>query len=143
LFLNEPSFTGEDPSRTEYRPLIWIHFGGAGGSYLENVTGISIDSVKGSLYSLDFHYDATHDVAGAFRLGRRLGAGFRKIQHFPINGVSGEIIESVEVTLRRDDAVNAYNFLKHGNLNSIKVSYSFRFKSKVVLLFGVIVFLLT
>lgn len=129
LFLNEPSFFGEGPSRTGYQPLFWIHFGGPGGSYLENVTGISIYSLKG-LYSLEFHYDATHDLAGAFRLGRCPGTDAWKIQHFPIDGASSEIIESVEVTLLRCDTENAYNFLKHGKLNSLKVSYSFLFKEQ-------------
>jgi hypothetical protein len=129
LFLSEPSFIGEDPSSTGYQPLFWIHFGGPVGSYLENVTGISIYSLKG-LYSLEFHYGATHDLAGAFRLGRCAGTDVWKIRHFPINGASGEIIESVEVTLLRCHTENAYNFLKHGKLNSFKVSYFFLFKKQ-------------
>ncbi|KAE9374035.1 hypothetical protein N431DRAFT_481358 [Stipitochalara longipes BDJ] len=121
LFLNEPSFTGEDPSITGYQPLVWIRFGGPNGSYLGNVTGISIYGEKG-LYSLEFHYDATHDLAGAFRLGRCAAIDVRNIRHFPIDGASGEIIESVEVALLRYNAEDAYNFLKHGKLNSFKIT---------------------
>lgn len=127
LFLNEASFTGEDSSSTGYRPLFWIHFGGPGGSYLENVTGISIYySLKG-LYSLEFHYDATYDLAGAFRLGRCASSDL-KIRHFPIDGAGGEIIESVKITLVRYNTGNAYKFLKPGILNSVKVSCSSLFK---------------
>jgi hypothetical protein len=127
LFLNEPSFTGEDPSSTGYQPLFWIHFGGPGGSYLENVTGISIYSAKG-LYSLEFHYDATHDLSGVFILGRCASIDVLEVHHLPTDGARGEIIESIEVTLLCYDAEHAYNFLKHGKLNAVKVSYSFFFK---------------
>ncbi|RFU28209.1 hypothetical protein B7463_g8130, partial [Scytalidium lignicola] len=121
LFLNEASFTGENPSSTGYRPLFWINFGGPGGSYLENVTGLSIYYSLYGLYSLEFHYDATHDLPGAFRLGRCTSTDL-KIRHFPIDGPSGEIIESVEATIVRYDRENAYDFLKHGILNSVKIT---------------------
>ncbi|TVY93033.1 hypothetical protein LAWI1_G004137 [Lachnellula willkommii] len=121
LFLNEASFTGENPSHTGYRPFFWVHFGGPGGSYLENVTGVSIYYGYQGLYSLEFHYDDTYDLAGTFRLGRCASTDL-KIRHFPIDGASGEIIESLEVTLVRYDAEKAFDFLKHGILNSVKIT---------------------
>jgi hypothetical protein len=130
LFLNEASFTGENPSSTRYRPLFWIHFGGPGGSHLENLTGVSLYYGSYVLYSLGFYCDATHDLDGAFRLGRSKSDNL-KIRYFPIDGAGGEIIESVEVTLVRDHAANtphAYNFLKHGALKPVKVSYSSLFR---------------
>jgi hypothetical protein len=122
LCLNEASFTGENPSDTGYQPLFWIHFGGPGGSYLKHVTGVSIYCPR-SLYSIEFHYDTTHDPVGAYKLGRRKAADASKILEFPIDGAAGELIEILEVTLWRCEARNAYSFLKHGKLNSVKVSY--------------------
>ena len=81
-----------------YRPVFWIHFGGPGDSYLESLTGVSIYYSRKGLYSLEFHYAATYDLTGAFRLGRCASTDL-KIRHFPIDGASGEIIDSIEVTL--------------------------------------------
>lgn len=142
LFLNEASFTGEYPSHTGYRPLFWTHFGGPGGGYLENVTGVSIYYSRKGLYSLEFHYDTTYDLAGTLRLGRCASTDL-KIRHFPIDGAGGEIIESVEVTLVRYDTEKAYGFLQHGIPSSVKVRYSSLLKRNVVVLVGVVVFVLT
>jgi hypothetical protein len=122
LCLNEASFTGGNPSDTGYQPLFWIRFGGPGGSYLKHVTGVSVYCPRG-LYSLEFHYDTTHDPAGAYKLGRCKATDVSKILEFPIDGAGGELIEILEVTLWRCEAENAYSFLKHGKLNSVKVSY--------------------
>jgi hypothetical protein len=132
LCLNEESFTGENPSSTGYQPLFWIHFGGPGGSYLDHVTGVSVDCL-GGLYSLEFHYDTTYGPAGAYKLGRCEGTDVSKILEFPIDGTGGELIETIEVALERDKVENAYSFLKHGKLNSIKVSYSYLSRENVVL----------
>ena len=123
MCLNAGQFTGENPSSTGYQPLFWIHFGGPGGSYLDHVTGVSVDCPRG-LYSLEFHYDTTYGPAGAYKLGRSKTTDVSKILNFPIDGAGGELIETVEVNLERVEVENAPSFLKHGKLNSIRVSYS-------------------
>ncbi|KAI9765323.1 MAG: hypothetical protein M1839_005523 [Geoglossum umbratile] len=121
LCLNEASFTGENPSSAGYQPLFWVHFGGPGGSYLKRVTGVSVNCPRG-LYSLEFYYDATRGPAGAYKLGRRKATDTSKVLEFPIDGAGGEFIETLEVTLRRYEAENAYSFLKHGKLNSLRIT---------------------
>lgn len=93
------------------------------------MTGISVHSEKG-LYSLEVHYDTTCDLAGSSTLGR---CEATDVQHFPIDGASGEVIEAVDVTRFYDVAANAYNFMDHGALDSIKVS-RLSSKSNVALL---------
>jgi len=125
LCLNEVSFTGGSPSSTAYRPLFWAHFGGPGGSYLKHVTGVSA-YCPGGLYSLEFHYGPSLGLAGAYKLGRRRITDDSKILEFQIDGVGGELIETVEVTLHRYKTRSAhYSFLKYGVLDSVKVSYSY------------------
>ncbi len=85
------------------------------------MTGVSVYSSKG-LYIFEFHYDVTHDLTETSKLGRCPATDVLDILYFPIDGAGGEIIESVEVTLLRYNAENAYAFLKHGKLNSVKVS---------------------
>lgn len=101
LCLNEESFTGENPSSTGYQPLLWNHFGGPGGSYLNHVTGVSVDYHSGRLYSLEFHYDTTYDPAGAYKLGRHKATDVPNILKFPIDGSGGELIETIEVAVKR------------------------------------------
>ncbi|KAI9863546.1 MAG: hypothetical protein M1813_003569 [Trichoglossum hirsutum] len=98
LCLNDASFTGENPSDTRYQPLFWTHFGSPGSSYLKHMTGVSIYCPR-RLYSIEFHYDTTHDPARAYKLGRRKAADASEILEFPIDGAGGELIEILEVTL--------------------------------------------
>lgn len=120
LCLNEASFTGENPCITGYQPLFWIHFGGPSGNFLKHITGISVHSIC-RLDSVEFHYDAIHDGAGEFKLGRHAPPDNSHVRRFAIDGAGGEIIETVQVALQRSDDENAYGFMKHGELMSIKV----------------------
>lgn len=89
-----------------------------------------------SLKSLEVHYDATHDLAETLRLGRLGEDADREDSEgsdlephdFPIDGASGEIIESIEVAILRDDGPCAYSALELGVLESMKVSYLSHFK---------------
>lgn len=124
MCLNDESFTGENPSSVGYQPLFWIHFGGPGGYYLNRVTGVSVYCLWG-LHILEFHYNTTYGPAGANKLGRSKTTDVSKILKFPMDGAGGELIETVEVTLVRYQAENAYSFVEHGKLNSIGGSYSY------------------
>ncbi|KAI9768574.1 MAG: hypothetical protein M1840_004771 [Geoglossum simile] len=73
-------------------------------------------------HNLEFHYDTTHGPAGAYKLGSRKAKDVSEILEFPIDGAGGELIEILEVTLQRYEAKNAYSFLKHGKLNSVKIT---------------------
>jgi hypothetical protein len=93
------------------------------------MTGVSIYCPR-RLYSIEFHYDTTHDPAGAYKLGCRKAADASEILEFPIDGAGGELIEILEVTLRRSEAKKAYSFVKHGKLNSVKVRFFHLFEEE-------------
>jgi len=125
LCLNETSFAGGPPSSTAYLPLLWINFGGPGGCRLQHVSGVSVDVAKG-LYGLEFHYDdLNHKLIepNIQKLGRCKNANALKQVHFDIDGAGGELIEMVEVTLKRYPQGSLNSFFKHGRLSTIKVRW--------------------
>lgn len=122
LYLNETSFTGQNPLHTGYRPLFRIHFGGPGGIYLKHVSEVSVQGSK-KILSLEFHYDEFHSIGRLSKLGRYYNIEVPKGPTFPIEGLNGERLVSVEVRIQRYTNPNAYDFRKYGALKSVKVGF--------------------
>ena len=120
LCLNEESFISEPPSAPGYRPLFWILFGGPKGTYLQNLTQVTVDCY-GNLSSIEFHYD-TDGIVSRKKLGRRRFTDSTKLMQFPIDGRGGEIITTLETDVERIDRKRVYSFYRYGKLNSLKVS---------------------
>ncbi|KAL9127866.1 MAG: hypothetical protein Q9217_003331 [Psora testacea] len=122
LFLNEGSFTDQNPFRTGYRPLIWIHFGGQRGRYLEHIVGLSAEYLH-RLHSLEFIYN---DHLRKESVTGKLGCGdtdhLSSCPMFTIDGAAGERIEVIEVGIHQNKDDRAYDFLKYGILKSIKIT---------------------
>ena len=121
MYLNDESFTGEDPSTAGYQPLFWTRFGGRNGIYLRSLIEVSVTRL-GDLCSIDFHYDTEDIPKETQKLGRRNITQFSHITRFPIDGPGGELIQTIDVSVIRATGEGVYRFLKHGKLNSFKVS---------------------
>ncbi|KAL9103785.1 MAG: hypothetical protein Q9163_001194 [Psora crenata] len=110
--LNDESFTGECPSTAGYQPLFWTLFGGPGGIYLRFLTEVSVTRL-GDLCEIEFHYD-TEDITMTRRtLGRRNITEFSRTTRFYIDGPGGELIQSVDVSIKRAAGERVYRFYKH------------------------------
>ncbi|KAK2805761.1 hypothetical protein FQN50_006037 [Emmonsiellopsis sp. PD_5] len=124
MYLNDESFTGENPLNTVYQPLILIHFGGSKGIYLQSITAISVTRL-GNICCIEFEYN-TEDIPKDIRkLGRRKLTEFSHVTRFPIDGPAGEFINAIAVSIQRSDSESAYSFYKHGCLDSLKVGRDF------------------
>ena len=123
LWLNEGSFTGQDPLRAGYRPLVWTHFGGQRGKYLQHIVGLFADYLH-RLHFLEFVYsDAACQEGMVGKLGRGDSSDLPSSSIFVVDGAAGERIESVEVGLYQSPNHKAYEFLKHGIPKYIKVRF--------------------
>ncbi|KAF2258001.1 hypothetical protein CC78DRAFT_157752 [Lojkania enalia] len=120
LYLNESSFTGQNPCHIGYRPLLWNHFGGQRGSDLKNIVALFVQS-KYRLSSLEFVYDGICGYSS-----RKLGRCNDEVVHpgstFIIDGIAGELITSVAVHVEKDKHPGGYDFLRHGLLKCFRVS---------------------
>jgi hypothetical protein len=120
LYLNESSFTGQNPCHVGYRPLLWNHFGGQRGSHLKHIVGLFVQS-KHRLSSLEFVYD---DICGysSSKLGRCDDEEADRGPMFSIDGIDGELITSVAVHVEKTRHPDAFDFLRHGLLKCFRVS---------------------
>jgi hypothetical protein len=121
LCLNDDCFTGENLSAAGYQPLCWALFGGPGGIYLRFLTEISVIFL-GSLWSIEFHYNADEVPTEWCKVGRRKSTGYEQVMRFPVDGPGGEIIETIEANLEYSYSEQVYSFYRHGKLRSFKVS---------------------
>lgn len=118
VYLNEESFTGEDPVTAGYQPLFWIQFGGPKGSYLRSLTEVSVDSWS----CIEFHYNIEGIPTERRKLGRHIPSQSNlKLTRFSVDGPGGEVIDSIDVSLDSSTSEIAYRFYKHGMLKSFKV----------------------
>jgi hypothetical protein len=127
LCLNDESFTGESPLTAGYRPLVWIHFGGPNGTYLQSLTEISSILSVDSIHSIHFSYENEEVSKEVGKLGHRSiraesKFGWLSDRRFSIDGPGGELIDSVEVKIKREEGNNVPSFYRHGRLTSLKVS---------------------
>lgn len=124
LFLNDQSFTGEHPLDTSYQPLCYIHFGGPNGVYLRSLTEIRVYAIS-DILEIDFRYETNAaQPIETQRLGRTdIEDVSDFVQTFSIDGPGGEIIQFVEVSVRRTKREDAYSFERHGKLESFKVGH--------------------
>lgn len=125
LLLNETFFTGINTSGSEFQPLSYILFGGSSVTNIQHLTKISMLYTHG-VEAIDFHYDTSN----IRRLGRqRYQLSEYDTSYFLIDGVGGEIVDSIEVDLNTSYAGPLYKYkksiVKHGILQSIKVSGNF------------------
>ncbi|KUL90339.1 hypothetical protein ZTR_02164 [Talaromyces verruculosus] len=124
LFLNDQSFTGEHPFAITYQPLCYIHFGGRNGIHLRTLTEIRVYAIS-DILEIDFQYEtnATQPIE-IQRLGRIDIEDFSDfVQTFSIDGPGEEMIQSVEVSVKRTKREDAYSFERHGKLDSFKVGH--------------------
>ncbi|KAH0544334.1 hypothetical protein FGG08_001475 [Glutinoglossum americanum] len=121
LCLNDESFTGESPSAAGYQPLFWTRFGGPGGIYLRSLTEVCVDRL-GGLCGIEFHYNTEDIPTETRKLGRRNFTDFSRVTRFPIDGPGGEIIQTINVSIKRVAGERVFSFYKHGKLSSFKVS---------------------
>ncbi|KAI1879457.1 hypothetical protein JX265_002411 [Neoarthrinium moseri] len=103
LCLNEDFYIQREYHVSGFRPLIWTLFGGPGGIYLPNLTGIAVH-MGGSIPGIDFRY----------------APGCRIPWEFSIDGPGGERISGVEVYLTFIDRENSYEIYDQGALESFK-----------------------
>ncbi|WEW59724.1 Protein gts1 [Emydomyces testavorans] len=121
LYLNDESFTGESPLTAGYQPLIWIHFGGPKGVYLESIKEICVTRL-GSLCCIEFGYDTEDIPTGLRKLGRRKVTDFSRVTRFQIDGPAGEFINTISVSIERLDEEDVYRSYRHGKLSSFKIT---------------------
>jgi hypothetical protein len=121
LSLNEGSYAGTIPAASEYSPFFWSQFGGSDGECLRHLTCISIMGL-GQLCSVEFEYDTDDLTVNDRKLGRRRSTDYSQVTKFPIDGPGGEVVTSIEVSLRRVTSEHAFFFCRNGVLESLKVS---------------------
>ncbi|KAF3481447.1 uncharacterized protein GIQ15_04206 [Arthroderma uncinatum] len=98
LHLNEETFTAKRLLGSGYWPLIWIHFGGPGGIYLQYLTAICV-TWTGMISCIEFEYEADADVPTEVRkLGRHKITEVSRITRFQINGRAGECIDTISAS---------------------------------------------
>lgn len=120
ICLNDESFTGERPSTAGYQPLFWTLFGGPGGVYLRSLTEVIVTRL-GGLCSIDFCYNTEEISMKTCKLGHRNFTQFSRVTRFPIDGPGGELIQTINVGIKRKTGERVYGFYKHGKLDSIQV----------------------
>ncbi|KAF2793398.1 hypothetical protein K505DRAFT_337834 [Melanomma pulvis-pyrius CBS 109.77] len=120
LYLNENSFTGQNPCHTGYRPLLWNHFGGPRGSHLKNIVGLFVKS-KYRFSSLEFVYDGICGHSSS-TLGLCNEEGVHRDPMFTIDGIAGELITSVAVHVEKDEHSPIHDFLRHGLWKCFKIT---------------------
>ncbi|KAF2467765.1 uncharacterized protein BDR25DRAFT_291107 [Lindgomyces ingoldianus] len=120
LYLNESSFTGQNPCHIGYRPLLWNHFGGQRGSDLKNIVGLFVQS-RYRLSALEFVYDGICGYSSS-KLGRCNDEVVHPGPMFIIDGVHGELITSVSVHVEKDKHPGDYDFLRYGLLKCFRIT---------------------
>jgi len=123
LNLNEGSYAGTKPTALEYSPFFWSQFGGSYGECLRHLTCISVMRL-GQLCSVEFEYDTDDSAVNVRKLGRRGSTDYSQVTKFPIDGPSGEIVTSIEFSLKRVASKHALFFCKNGILESLKITTS-------------------
>lgn len=99
LDLNEESFLPRHAYLAGYKPLLWCHFGGPGGLYLQYLTGITVtSSFPDRIFSIQFSFD--NEIVPPEH--RTLGCSIedepgKKVVQFSIDGPGGERIEAIEM----------------------------------------------
>jgi hypothetical protein len=126
LCLNDESFTGESPLTAGYRPLVWIHFGGPNGTYLQSLTEISAILSVNSIHSIHFSYENGEVSKEMGQLGHRsirAESQFGWLSDRSLYRWSrGELIDSFDVRIKCKEGINEPSFYRHGRLTSLKVS---------------------
>jgi len=130
LCLNADSLYLRDLFCRGYQPLFWLHFGGPRGSYLQNLTKITVLLWNGGcegVAAIGFGYDTldiphTGEILG--RPGRRIGSGPDIIDPvvFEIDGRGGERIAGLELCLQRAYSRFSENDKEDWELQTMKVS---------------------
>jgi hypothetical protein len=92
LCLNEDSFPQLNLYTTAYEPLFWCHFGGPGGMYLAQITGVSASYDEGSIF--EFHYGFGEDLT-LRSMGLHCGSSERP--EFSIDGPGGERVVDIVI----------------------------------------------
>ncbi|PGG95062.1 hypothetical protein AJ80_10029 [Polytolypa hystricis UAMH7299] len=121
LFLNDVSFTGGCRLTAGYQPLVWIHFGGPKGIYLQSLRAICVTRL-GDLCCIGFEYDTEDIPIEVRKLGRRKSTDLSHVTRFPIDGRAGEFIDAIGVSIERNDGENFHSVNKHGRLSSFKIT---------------------
>ena len=135
LYLNEDSFHQKEPATGGagsmiYPPLCWVSFGGPGGTHLRSLTGLTARFHRGCR-SIQFHYGppAANDANPS--KSRCLGwvssySEYGHFSHFPIDGVGGEIIETVDLELHPPDDYDRNALQRtHGVFRALEASFFF------------------
>lgn len=92
-------------------PTHWVLFGGRGGVYLRNLTGVTVN-VQDNHISLQFTYNTDQIPPQSYNLGpikTGIDFGLRRNFHFPIDGPSGEVITELEVYMPIKSIYNQVN----------------------------------
>ncbi|KAI9154959.1 F-box domain-containing protein [Paramyrothecium foliicola] len=138
LNLNEGSFPQRDFHMTGYRPLVWNHFGGHKGEYLQSLISIAVHVGGGSCPSIDFEYNDPRIPQEYRTLGRHKcdmeSPGCEKPWKFSIDGPGGERVNQVEIYLSYLEGDNLIEIYQQGALESFKLftnrGRSFHFKEE-------------
>ncbi|VUC37064.1 unnamed protein product [Clonostachys rosea] len=110
--LNEATLANKEFYSTDYFPLFWVPFGGAGGEDLEFLTSIQLIIASG-IYGMEFSYNDGREVEklGRYQYDMDLDPEFLNIRTFEIDGPRGERISSVSLWFDADTFV-------HGQINN-------------------------
>ncbi|KHN98281.1 F-box domain containing protein [Metarhizium album ARSEF 1941] len=95
LDLNDDCFTATESSNAKYQPLCWTVFGGRNGSYLRNLTGLSV-TCSPLIRGIAFHY-AVHTPEKTGTVGKFRARPNDSVTYFSIDGPGGEIVDTIEV----------------------------------------------
>ncbi|KAK2597380.1 hypothetical protein QQS21_006004 [Conoideocrella luteorostrata] len=124
LHLNESGFTAGQTAMIRYDPICWTRFGGPAGMYLRLLSGISVTADAGCLRAIEFHYNDNEGVPLECRkVGRCTPSEYAKTMHFEVDGLGGEVIDSLIVYIRQYPNTVLW-YLKPGVLESFKACSS-------------------
>ena len=116
LCLNETSYVAED-LYSFYRPIFWLHFGGPGGSLLQYISSIVVDTIDLGVCAIQFRYSSGKRYVNSPWLGRHLTCFGRERHYFEIDGAGGERINMVKYSLCTDEYEEPdapyYGYLSH------------------------------
>jgi len=121
-FHNDATYVGHKPSKTQYQPQVWTHFGGHGGKDLDHLCEISVECLY-NINSLEFVYDRRFPDGQnkkTLRFHNKVDESWAIRQKFKIDGAGGERIESFDVGLSKMEIPHVPEHWRHGYPVSLK-----------------------
>ena len=139
LELNEHSFPQRNQDNSTFRPIVWNLFGGSGGIYLRNLTGIVVIADRNRILGIKFQHNSKGVPVECRQLGRWPWSTAQEAC-LPIDGPNGELLTKVDIYLEFTKCADSpdenlsgssrggeylHECMSHGILAGVRVSFVF------------------